>query len=114
MQLTSLNSKMNGKELLNDAFPIIQKFAPSIAGAIGGPVGFALGYLIPILASAFGAHPSNIKELISNIVSDPLAADKLDKIDREHGDWFCTLSDNFDRLTSAEINVKLSWAEPKS
>lgn len=106
--------KMNAKELLSDAFPIIQKFAPAIAGAIGGPTGFALGYLVPILANAFGAHPNNMKEIIANIINDPLAANKLGEIEREHGDWLCTVTDNIDRLITAEINIKLEWAQPKN
>ena len=100
---------MKLKELFGDALPIIEKFAPSIGGAIGGPVGVAAGYVVPILANAFGAHPSNIKELVGNILADSGAQSKLEAIEHEHGDWVCTLMDSVGNLTSAKINIELTW-----
>jgi hypothetical protein len=108
-----LISKTSAKELLSDAFPIIEKFAPGIAGAIGGPIGFAAGYIIPVLARAFGSPSTDLKQLVANILNDPHAADKLGEIEHEHSDWLCSITDSVDRLTSAEVNIKLSWAEPK-
>ncbi len=105
--------KSSGKELFSDALPIIEKFAPSLGGVIGGPAGFAIGYIIPILAHAFGAHPNDIKQIIANIISDPDAASKLQAIEHEHADWLCAAVDSAGRLIGAEINVKLSWADPK-
>lgn len=100
---------MKLKELLGEAFPIIAKFAPTIAGALGGQMGFAAGYIIPILANAFDAHPTDLKSLISNIVNDPNTQTKLQNIEDEHCDWLCTTLDSIGNLSEAEINIKLKW-----
>jgi hypothetical protein len=104
---------MKFKELFKDALPLITKFAPSIAGAIGGPVGIAAGYVVPILANAFGTHPTNIAGLVQQIVSDPNTQGKLEALEVDHGDWIESLLDTTERLTSAEINIKLGWSEQK-
>jgi hypothetical protein len=104
---------MKIKELFVDALPIIEKFSPTIGAAIGGPVGAATGYIIPLLASAFSVHPSDIPGLVAKIVADPDAQKKLSEIEDEHGDWIDTLQDSVSNLISAEINVKLGWAGPK-
>lgn len=101
--------KLNMKELFDDALPIIQKFSPTIGAAIGGPFGLAAGYVVPVLASAFGTHPSNIKDLVGKILTDSDAQGKLEAIEHEHGDWVCTLMDSVGNLTSAKINVELTW-----
>ncbi len=104
---------MKLKELLGDAFPIIAKFAPSIGAAIGGPMGFAAGYLLPVLANTFNAHPTNMQELVTNILNDPNTQGKLESIEHEHGDWLCTTLDSIGNLAEAEINIKLKWQTDK-
>jgi hypothetical protein len=101
---------MKLKEMFDSALPIITKFSPSIGAAIGGPYGFAAGYILPILASSFGSHPSNIQDLVSRIISDPQADVKLASLEHEHGDWLCGIFDSASKLQEAEINVKLKWA----
>ncbi len=99
------------KELLNDAFPIIEKCAPSIAGAIGGVPGFALGFILPALSKAFNAPSGDIPQLVTNILNDPDNKAKLAKIQDEHG-WIATLSTEMNRLAGAEITVRLNWITP--
>ncbi len=100
---------MKLKDLLGDAFPLIKKFAPTIGSIIGGPVGFASGYILPILANAFNAHPTDFKELIANIVNDPASQSKLENLESEHCDWLCKTLDSVGNLAEAEINIKLKW-----
>jgi hypothetical protein len=100
---------MKLKELFSDALPIISKFAPSIGAAIGGPVGLASGYAIPILASAFGAHPTDVRGLVQKIVNDSEAQSKLEGLEHEHGDWICALVDSVGNLSKAEIHINLEW-----
>ena len=104
---------MNMKELFSDALPIINKFAPTIGTALGGPFGFAAGYLIPVLAKAFDAHPTNLAGLAHAIINDPNTEDKLKEIEHEHCDWLCTTLDSVSNLASAEINIKLNWQTEK-
>jgi len=103
---------MKLKELFGDALPLISKFAPSIGEAIGGPVGLAAGYVLPILATSFNAKPADIKQLVTNILNDSNAKDKLETLEHEHGDWICTLTDSVNNLSSAEINLKFEWQKP--
>ena len=100
---------MNVKELFSDALPIISKFAPSIGGAISGPVGIAAGYIVPVLASAFGAPSTNISDIVSKILNDPDAQEKLQVIEHDHGSWLCGIMDSVNNLTKADIHITLEW-----
>lgn len=97
------------KELLKDAWPLIEKGAPILAGALGSPVaGIGASLAINMLGSAFGVNPNNIDELKNAIINHPLSNDLL--ADVENG--FSVFFKN--RLPlKAEINVKLEW-EPIS
>jgi hypothetical protein len=98
--------------VLQEALPIITQFAPKIGGAIGGPVGIAAAYIIPILAQVFSSSPGDLKQLATNILKDPDASTKLETVEHEHGDWVCAMIDSVSTLSKAEINVKLEWQNP--
>lgn len=101
---------MNIKELFNDVLPVLEKFAPSIGAAIGGPFALAAGYAVPLLASAFDTHPSNIKQIVEKIIQDPDAAKmKLENMENEYGDWITSLMRSVNNLLKAEVNVRLEW-----
>jgi hypothetical protein len=104
---------MKLKEIFNDALPIVSKFAPSIGAAIGGPVGLATGYAIPILANAFGTHPTDLRGLVTKIINDSDAKTKLEGLEEEHGDWLCSLEDSLNNLAKAEIHINLEWQSDK-
>lgn len=97
------------KYLLNDALPIVTKFAPNIGAAIGGPVGAATGIVVPLLANAFGVHPSDIGGLAKKILTDTEAKGKLESVEAEHGDWVNGLMDSIGNLASAKVNIELTW-----
>lgn len=99
------------KEIFKDALPIIEKVAPTVAGAIGGPFGIAAGYVIPILSSAFGSDAGHLDKLASNIFADPGAEDKLKNIENQYGNWISGLMMSVNHLADAEINVKLKWQD---
>jgi len=100
---------MKLKEIFNDALPIIQRVAPTIASAIGGPLGLASGYVLPILASAFNIHPSNPQSIVQAILSHDGSEDTLASVEKEHGSVLCDLMNTVSNLENAEINVKLNW-----
>ncbi len=100
---------MTLKDVFRDALPIIKNFAPSIAAAIGGPVGVATGYVLPILASAFGVDSSNPRSIAEAILAGSNSEDTLKELEHEHGDWICKLLDSVGNLASAKINVELTW-----
>ncbi len=100
---------MNIKELFKDALPLISKFAPSVGGAIGGPLGIAAGYVIPLLANAFDTKPTDIPALVSKIMFDADAKSKLQGIETEHGDWICAMQESMSKLTKAEVTINLEW-----
>lgn len=104
---------MNLKELFNDALPVINKFAPTIGEIIGGPIGMATGYIVPILANAFETSPTNLKKLAETIISDPDSQKKLEMVESNHADWLTALTTTVTHLSSAEVNVKLEWNNPE-
>lgn len=97
------------KELLADAFPVIEKFAPAFASAISGPmVGLASKFALDLIANAFGIPPADLPALSNAIISDPKAPDCLSELEAKFGDWF-KLFKNARMPSKAEFNVKLEW-----
>lgn len=100
---------MNIKDIFEDALPILYSFAPTIATAIGGPLGLATGYVIPILASAFSGNSGNLPELAAKIATDNEAKSKLQTLENQHAPVISSLSRFVNNLDNAEISIKLSW-----
>lgn len=105
---------MKLNELFSEALPIISKFAPTIGAAIGGPFGAAAGYVIPILANSFGVHPTQIKDLVNEIVTNTDSQVKLQTLECEHADWLNQIISNTNNLTNAKIHIELAWQQDKN
>lgn len=101
---------INTKQAFSDILPIIEKYAPSIGGALGGPVGAAAGYVLPLLAGVFGGHAKDLSSIVKAISADSSAPDKLMQLEEAHGSVIGTLMNNLNALSKAEINIKLEWA----
>ena len=101
---------INAKDLLIDALPIIKQFAPTIGAAIGGPIGMAAGYVIPVLANAFEGNPDNLKDLSQKIISHPQCKDILCTLENNHNTFLSQINNAINELAKAEITVKLEWA----
>jgi hypothetical protein len=98
------------KEILGNAFPIIEKVAPVIASALGSPFnGAAAMFGINLLAHAFGINPSNVNELSDAILSHPDSHDKLSRLEDCFAEWFENNQQYFKLPTKAEFNIKLEW-----
>lgn len=108
--LTRLNIMKHGLgHLFANAIPLLETFAPTIAGTLAGPPGFAAGYIIPILAHAFNALPKNATDIVKNIVEDKDVGTKLQDLETIHAHLLLAMSDHLGNLSEAEINIKLSW-----
>lgn len=99
---------INLSEVLHEALPLVEKFAPTIGSILGGIPGLASGSALSLLSKAFDTNPSNIHKLGEAIVNDPDAADKLADLDNQHGTWLSYI-ENIKNLAKAEINIKLEW-----
>lgn len=100
---------MKIKDMLGEAFPILEKFAPDIAAGIGGPVGIALSAALPLLGKAFGSGAGDLPGLAAAIVGDPNVQEKLAALNEEHATWMANFTKEFPFPSSAEINIKLNW-----
>lgn len=100
---------MKLKDVLADALPVIAHYAPTLAAAFSNPLGTACGYVVPLLASAFGSGTSNLSGLVKNILNDPKAESKLAQLETDHKDILNQLMQDVNDLTSAEISIKLNW-----
>jgi len=101
------------KDILGDAFQTIEKFAPTIGHALGSPMaGAAAGYLINLVANAFGINPANIRDLAPAILQDSHAGDKLADLEYTFSDWIKNASRNFQLKLpkTADIHIKIEWA----
>ena len=63
---------------------IVEKAAPLLAEALGGPIGGIAGMLTSVIASAFGGKDTDIDDIVSKIQSDPNAAAKLKELEIKH------------------------------
>lgn len=98
------------KDLLGIAFPIIEKFAPTLASAIGSPVsGMAASWGISILAKAFGIDEKNIAMLPQAIANDDTSHLTLQKIEEDFGKWYKNNNGFFVMPSSMEVNIKMVW-----
>lgn len=100
---------MTIKEVFQDVLPIIQRVAPSVASALGGPFTLAANYILPILSSAFGVNTQEPKDVVQAILSHDGYENTLAKVEEDHCDVLCGLMNSVNHLTQAEINIKLSW-----
>ena len=66
---------------------IVEKAAPLLAEALGGPIGGIAGMLTSVIASAFGGKDTDIDDIVSKIQSDPNAAAKLKELEIKHQDF---------------------------
>ena len=90
--------------------PIIEKAAPLVAGAMGGPIAGIATTAMILLKNAFGLSvEATPADLISAIQEHPDAETILAKLNATHGTWLAKVVSMVDNPTTAEINVKLTW-----
>lgn len=102
----------NFNEALEEAMPIIEKMAPSVAAAIGGPFGIALTAFVNLI-NMFYAYPNNtfpaefpttFKPFVDKIINDEDSVDKLKKMEEDQGSWLTGLLKSYQK---AEIDIKV-------
>lgn len=98
------------KELLADAWPIIEKVAPAIASALGGP---ALGAGITAL-SMMGKkfNTTDFTHIAQQILSDDNAESKLQEADLDFSDEMTKAAvKSLGKLSSLKANIELTWQQ---
>lgn len=93
------------KDMLGESFDILQKFAPTLASAIGSPAAGTLTmFAINLLANAFGVPAANLGSALSTSHD---VSDRLSQLEDLFGDFF---RDSRGQLkTPSTIEVKISW-----
>lgn len=66
---------------MNILISLIEKTAPLIAGALGGP--FA-SMAVSLLTSVFGGDPKNPQSIVDKITADVLSPSKLKQLEMDH------------------------------
>lgn len=98
------------KELLTDAWPIIEKTAPIVAAALGGPYAGTATLVFNLLSKTFGGTAQDIPSLVKNIMDDPESHAKLLSVQSSLPDEYSTYIKTLLKLPSeAEIIIKLKW-----
>ncbi len=96
------------KDIFKDALPILEEVAPMIARLIGGYPAIAAEYLLPALTKVVGSH-GDVGQLAKDIVSKDFAQQCIKDFEHEHSDVLHSLLENINKLSSAEINLKLNF-----
>lgn len=97
------------KEILGEAFPIIQKVAPVIAGAVGSPVAGAAAMLgVNLVANAFGISNRDIHKLGDAILSNPDADNRLTELEGSFGHMLKTYPQDIN-LSGIEGTFKVTF-----
>ncbi len=98
------------KDLVKDAFPILEKYTPIIATALGSPYGGAAAMFgLNLLGSVFGVQPDHIDNLNQTIAEHPDPATALSGVDDRFRTWLSGHPINFKMPTEAEISLRLKW-----
>lgn len=98
------------KDLLKEAFPVLQKAAPVLAGTLGSPMaGLGATWAMSLLANAFGVKPNEIEDLQHCIIGDSQAEDKLKQVEDIFKQWIGHNSMHMPMPSSAELNIKMCW-----
>ncbi len=96
------------KELLVDAWPVIEKVAPAIATAIGGPLVGSAATAVTFLAKKFNVN--DIALIASNILNDPQAEEKLAEANLDFSDEMTKAAvKSLGKLSSLKANLELTW-----
>lgn len=79
----------NFEKALSEVFPIIEKFAPTIAGAIGGVPGVVAEEAVAKLLKAFNIEPNpgvaaNLDSAVSSILNNSSSHGILQQLEKEH------------------------------
>jgi hypothetical protein len=98
------------KELFIDVFPIIEKVAPIVATALGGPYAATASIAINLLSKAFGSSEHDIPSLVKNIIDDPDSHKKLLDVQSMLTDSHKELLiDKLKMPNEIEITLKAKW-----
>lgn len=99
------------KEILGEAFPFIEKFAPSIATVIASPIAGSLSALaLQMIGHALGvsSDPSAIRE---RIAQNPECEGVLSQLESTFGDYIKNAHFTIKMPIKAELNLKLEWEQ---
>lgn len=98
------------KEALSEVFPLIEKVAPVVAQALGGPYAGTASLVLGLVAKAFGVDKHDVPALVKSILEDPESHAKLLDVQSEIPNEFVEMFRNLLKLPKeAEVNVKLRW-----
>ena len=99
------------KELLGEAFPIIEKVAPLVASLVGSPIaGIASTVAISALGKAFGVSSSDVAQISQAITADPDGCSgKLANLESQFAEWFQNGATSLKMPSAVEVNVKMNW-----
>jgi hypothetical protein len=99
----------DAKGILTNALPVIATYAPTISRAIGGPVGIAFSYILPVLFNAFGVQYDDVTSLANAITTDESAPNKLQKIEKDHAECLTEMMKGLAELACVKLNLEINW-----
>lgn len=98
------------KDLLGEAFPVIEKFAPTIATVLGSPLAGTATYVaMNALRSAFNLKDAAPSQIVSEISSNSQSESILKNMENNFAEMFKNSGILVKMPSSIEINLKMSW-----
>jgi len=98
------------KQILGEAFPVLEKVAPLIASVVGTPAaGSAAVVGMNLLSNALGLNPANVEQVGPAILANPDANNILASLEDKFSVWFKNAVPQMKELSSMEINIKMTW-----
>lgn len=97
------------KDIFREALPVLENIAPLVAKFIGGYPAIAAEYLLPVLTNVAGIHSGDVGQLVRDIINKNETQNKIKRFEDDHSDLLNSLLENVNKLSSAEINVKLNF-----
>lgn len=98
------------KQILGEAFPLLEKVAPLIASVVGSPVaGSAAVVGMNLMANALGLNPANVEQVGPAILSHPEISSVLRSLESKFGPWLKSFNPTSAMPSSMKINIELMW-----
>jgi hypothetical protein len=94
------------KEAFAELLPVIEKAAPMIASALGGPLAGTASVAVSALAKVYGSLPSDIPSLIKDIKND---SDSDTKLKNAQSLFQQSMFESYAGLLPRKLTIVIDW-----
>jgi hypothetical protein len=94
--------------IFEQAMPFIQKSAPAVAAALGGPMAATA---VSLLSTVFNSDPKNLGDLIGKIITHPESENNLKRCDQHMSACYSLLPEGIYQILNkpTKFSIDIEW-----